>query len=240
MAGRRRTVELFEARPLSPTVRSLSFRYTDGDALAFVAGQYIDLFVPTARLAQKRSYSIASRPIADERPGRFEIAVTRVEHGAASEALHTMPLGTTMHADGPNGVFVRRDAPGDPLLFVAAGTGLSPLRAMIADAIARGDDRPMTLLFGCRSEEHVLWREELDAWRADHGVEIIVTLSRPSSSWTGRVGYVQKHVVDIARSLPARAHAYVCGLEKMVDDVVRLLEKDAGWGGARVHYETFD
>jgi CDP-4-dehydro-6-deoxyglucose reductase len=238
MSRRRRKVELVKANLLSPTVRSLTFRYADGDALAFAAGQYVDLFVPTKTgLAYKRPYSIASRPEPDVRPGQLEIAVTRVEGGPASEALHAMPLGTTVEAEGPNGVFVRRDAPGDPLLFVAAGTGLAPLRAMIADARAKGDARPMTLLFGCRAEDHVLWRAEIDEWRNAMRVEI--TMSRAPASWTGRTGHVQKHLLDVGSSLGPRTHAYVCGLEVMVDDVVAMLER-AGWDRARVHYETFD
>ena len=63
---------------LSPSVRSLVFRMTDGDALSFLAGQYVDLFVPTkSGLAFKRAYSIASPPRPHERPGELERLYSR-------------------------------------------------------------------------------------------------------------------------------------------------------------------
>src|SRR2546429_4911772 len=100
MSTRRRKAELVTARMLSPSVRSLVFRCTDGEALAFHAGQYVDLFVPTARFVEKRPYSIASPPRPHERPGAFEIAVTRVEGGAASTAIHSMEIGTRVEFEG--------------------------------------------------------------------------------------------------------------------------------------------
>ncbi len=123
---------------LSASVRSLVLRMTDGEPISFVPGQYVDRLVPTrSGLAYKRPYSIASPPDPGTRPGRVEVAVTRVAGGSTSEALHELPLGSRIELEGPAGVFVRRDASGDPLLFVATGTGLAPIRAMLAGELAR-------------------------------------------------------------------------------------------------------
>jgi CDP-4-dehydro-6-deoxyglucose reductase len=238
---RRRSAEIESATMLSASVRSLVLRMTDGDPISFMAGQYVDLLVPTRTgLSYKRPYSVASPPDPSARPGRIEIAVTRVAGGPTSEALHELLVGSRIEVEGPAGVFVRRDAPGDPLLFVATGTGLAPIRSMLADELARESGREITLLFGCRSERDALWGEELRSWtdrRASFRFE--VTLSQGSASWPGRRGYVQRHVPELAQPL-GRGHAYVCGLSPMVDDVTRILEADLAWAHKRLHYEVYD
>ena len=238
---RRRNAELIAARPLSPSVRSLTFRTSGGAAVGHVAGQYLDLIVPTARgLPFKRSYSIASAPDAAD-PARFELAVTRVAGGPTSEALHALPPGGRVEIEGPRGTFLRSaEARAAPALFVATGTGLAPIRAMLRDEVTLREGPPLALLFGCRTPQDLLWAEELGAWeRACPRFRLHVSLSRPPPGWTGRTGHVQAHAPDLARSLPG-AHAYVCGLSAMVDDVVSLLERTAAVPRAALHYEVYD
>jgi ferredoxin-NADP reductase len=239
--ARRRKAALEAARMLSPSVRSLEFVTSDATPLGHVAGQYVDLIVPTQRgLPFKRSYSIASAPDSAH-PGRFEIAVTRVQGGPTSEALHVLAPGALVEIEGPAGTFVRRAAErARPALFVATGTGLAPLRAMLAEEIGTPVGPPLLLLFGCRTPADVLWSDELHAWvRECPRFRLHTTLSRAPPEWRGLVGYVQRHAHELAVSFPG-VHAYVCGLSAMVDDVVALLEKDAGLPHEAVHYEVYD
>jgi ferredoxin-NADP reductase len=239
--ARRRKAELVEARALSPSVRSLVFRTADGSPVGHLAGQHLDLIVPTARgLAYKRAYSIASAPD-PERPSRFEVAVTRVEGGPTSEALHTLAPGAQVEIEGPDGTFVRRSAEQElPALFVATGTGLAPIRAMLSEEVHAAEGPPLTLLFGCRTPADFLWGDELRAWEAScPRLRCHVTLSRPPPGWSGLVGYVQLHAERLARALPG-ASAYVCGLSAMVDDVVALLEHEGGLPRRAVHHEIYD
>jgi CDP-4-dehydro-6-deoxyglucose reductase len=230
---------------LSPSVRSLVFEVMGSAAFEHEPGHYVDLFVPPPRgLVMRRSYSIASAP-APERPTRVELAVTRVEGGVTSSALHAIPPGTVLEADGPRGSFLRwpsmRD---DPTLFVAAGTGLAPLRAMLQAELARAYGPPVALLFGCRTEADLLWADELHGWRAHHPrFRLAVTLSRPPPSpgaapWSGRVGHVQRHVDELVRAL-APTRAFVCGLSAMVDAASDALER-AGVPRASIHAEAYD
>jgi CDP-4-dehydro-6-deoxyglucose reductase len=217
------------------------FRVLDGSAVGHVPGQYVDLIAPTrGGIAHKRSYSIASAPDAEHKD-RFEIAVTRVEGGSTSCALHALPPGAVVDVEGPEGVFVRRPhEAARPALFVATGTGLAPLRAMLAEETRVASGPPLVLLFGCRTTHDVLWSDELHAWQRDCPRFVLhVTLSRAPPEWRGLVGYVQRHAHELAASLPG-AHAYVCGVSAMVDDVVKLLETDAGMPRALLHYEVYD
>jgi ferredoxin-NADP reductase len=241
--GRRRKAEVIGAQMLSPSVRSLSMRTLDGSAIGHVAGQYLDVIVPTARgVAYKRPYSIASPPSLAQ-PDECEIAVTRVDGGPTSEALHEASLGAIVEIEGPTGNFVRRESErAHPGLFIATGTGLAPIRAMLAEEVrlAEVDRPPMVLLFGCRTTADVLWGDELRQWEQTcPRYAFHVTLSRAAPDWTGLVGYVQRHARGLADALPG-VHAYVCGISAMVDEVMRVLERDARLPRDALHYEPYD
>jgi ferredoxin-NADP reductase len=237
----RRKAELVTARMLSPSVRSLILRTLDRSAVGHIAGQYLDVIVPTAcGLPFKRSYSIASSPRALA-SDMFEIAVTRVAGGPTSEALHAMLPGQVVEIEGPAGTFVRREAErAHSALFVATGTGLAPIRAMVAEEVSAAEGPPLVLLFGCRTLDDVLWGGELDAWRRDCArFALHVTLSRAPPDWAGLAGYVQRHAGGFARALPG-VNAYVCGVSAMVDEVVRLLDREAHLPREALHWEPYD
>ena len=239
--ARRRKAELKAASMLSPSVRGLVFGTVDASPVGHVAGQHLDLVVPVPRsVPQRRAYSIASAPGA-AKPDTFEIAVTRVAGGPTSEALHALPVGSRVEIEGPEGTFVRRHVDRSvPALFVATGTGLAPIRAMLWEETRVPEGPPVVLLFGCRTPADLLWGDDLRAWQKEcPRLRVEPTLSRPPPDWTGRSGYVQRHVLGLAAALPA-AHAYVCGLSAMVDDVVKMLERDAGLGREAIHYELYD
>lgn len=236
----RRSVELVSARPLSPAVRSLVLRVVDGRAFEYVAGQWVDVYVPTPDGIVKRAYSVASAPgRAGDRA--IELAVTHVEGGPASTALHTLPVGARLEVSGPQGFFTREGAPPDSaVVFVGAGTGLAPLRAMLQVELAAQSGPAMVLLFGCRTEQDILWRDELlEAARACPRLRVEVTLSRGSPSWTERRGRVQAHVAELVGPL-ASPHVYVCGLSNMVQDVRRILKDELGLDRKSIHSERYD
>jgi CDP-4-dehydro-6-deoxyglucose reductase len=231
------------ARMLTPNVRELVFERVDAAPFAFEAGQWVSLVLPLKTEdgeLLRRSYSIASPP--DGTP-RFAIAITHVEGGPGSSFLCEAPIGTQLDVVGPQGFFTRPAAKAAPSLFVGTGTGLTPLRSMMRDALARGDTHPLWLLLGGRQSGDLLYRDELDALAAAHPhVRVHYTLSRPEAGWTGRTGWVQAHVRELWASLSAigAPHAYICGLHDMVGAVRDLLRKDLGVPREQVHSERYD
>jgi ferredoxin-NADP reductase len=234
----RRIVELTETRALSSSVRSLAWRCTDGAPLEYVAGQWLNFHVPLGDTELRRAYSIACAPGAT-RPDCFDIAVTQVRGGHASRVLHGLAPGARVAIDGPHGFFTREGARGEAALFVATGTGVCPLRAMIEDELRAAHGPKLVLLFGCRREEDILYRDDFERWAAASArFTCRVTLSRPGPGWTGARGHVQDHLVELARE--PGVHAYVCGLQKMIKDVRRVLREDLGWDRKRIHSERYD
>lgn len=233
---------LARARMLTPFVRELVFEREDGAPLAFEAGQWVSLALPLPEGELRRSYSIASRP--DGTP-RFEVAVTRVDGGPGSTYLHAIEPGTRLQATGPQGFFTRPPDAAGPSLFVGTGTGVTPLRSILADALVRGERRPLWMLFGVRRQEDLIYRDELDALAAAHdNIRVEYTLSRGEDAWSGRRGYVQTHARALWEELAARGegapHAYVCGLHPMVGAMRDLLRKDLGVDRHHVHTERYD
>lgn len=239
-APRRHRLRFVEGRMLSPSVRGLRF-VAEGAAPEYRAGQSMDLLVPTARgLVMRRPYSVASAP-GFAGAGALDFAVTRVEGGPTSTALHELAAGAVVEAVGPNrGWLARRDDERDlPALLVATGSGLAPFRAVLQDELRRADGPPIALVFGCRTQADILWREELERWAASvPRLSLTVTLSRPDASWRGAAGRVQRHVLDVARAIDPRL-VLLCGLSPMTDDVERILVA-AGVPASRVRVEAYD
>jgi ferredoxin-NADP reductase len=236
---------LVSARTLTPGVRELTFERTDGQPMAFEAGQWVNLILPVAsgeHPATKRSYSIASPP--DGTP-RFSTAVTRVKDGPGSSWLHAVEPGAVVTCIGPQGFFTRAGAESSPALMIATGTGVTPMRSMLMAALAAGSRAPTCLLLGVRHEEDLLYADEFRRMAAEHpSVRFEPTLSRPPEGWRGRHGYVQTHVRELWDELAAQGggapHAYVCGLERMIGSVRELLRKEMGLPRQEVHSERYD
>ena len=233
-------VRLESATMLSPNVRELRFVRLDQGPMAHAPGQWVSLILPLAEGEVRRSYSIASPPRAD---GSFEVAITHVNGGPGSTYLHAMEPGQTLRAIGPQGLFLRTPNVG-PSLFVATGTGVTPLRSMLHAALDAGETNRMTLIFGVRTEADRLYQDELRALSAKHPhFHAEYTLSRPGDAWQGRHGYVQTHVRELYDQLAqggATPHVYICGLKKMIDGVRELLKNDMQLPRQQVHSERYD
>jgi CDP-4-dehydro-6-deoxyglucose reductase, E3 len=246
--------EPFEARvvasrSLSPAVRELRFERADGRPFGFDPGQWVNLVLPIEGGDIKRAYSIASAPGHDggrsDAPGsRFDIAVTRVTGGPGSAYLHALAEGACLRAIGPQGLFTRPPADGRASLFVGTGTGLAPLRSMVLAALEAGAREPLWILFGARREEDAIYADELGALARQHpNVRLDVTLSQPTSAWTGRRGHVQAHLAEIVgalREVSPHVEAYVCGLDRMVSAVRSVLRDGLGFERRQVHAERYD
>lgn len=238
-ARERREVELVEKEALTPGVARFVFALREGEPVHASPGQYVNLFLgPDGSLS--RSYSMAA--LGSAAGDRFELGVTRVEGGAGSTALHDLAIGARVGLDGPWGVFTHDRAGADaPRLYVATGTGLTPIRAMLERDLAQVEGPPVTLLFGCRHREDRLWHDAYEGLAAAlPRFHYEVTLSRADTSWEGRRGYVQAHLADVLTRFEDPPHAFVCGLRRMIDAVRAQLKEAHGFDRKRIHAERYD
>ncbi len=236
------SAELVGSSALTPQVRRLVFARQEPGPLAFEPGQWVNLLLPVEGCAAplRRAYSIASPPSTD---GTFELAVTRVEGGPGSTFLHALEVGATIEGEGPQGFFTRDPAFTQPTLFVATGTGFTPLRSMLLAAAGAGSATRTHLVLGARHETDLLYRSEIEAFAAHHDwFTHTFTLSRPTETWRGASGYVQAHLRPALEVLSAHGepHVFACGLQRMVSAVRELVRKDLGFPRERMHAERFD
>lgn len=230
--ARMREATLVAARMLTPSVRELTF--DPGPGHHHVPGHWVTLF----RDDLKRQYSVASAQRGD---GTFDLAVTLVQGGPMSTWLHEMALGARVRMLDAQGLFVLEPMV-RPILFVATGTGLAPFRAMLQEIEAKAAAPPsIELIFGCRTEDDLLYRDELEALALRRpSFTFHPTLSRAPESWHGRRGYVQTHLAESVERMGKDLDVYVCGLTRMVKDVRTICRETLGVDRKRVHIERYD
>jgi CDP-4-dehydro-6-deoxyglucose reductase len=149
-----------------------------------------------------------------------------------------MKPGDLVAMKGPLGTFGWREPVRESVL-VATGTGIAPFRGMLADYFARGGDAPVTLIFGARYEEGLLFAAEFREWAARHGnFRFLPTLTRPEAEWTGYAGRVQPLMLEAIRER-RDLDVYLCGLKAMVEESRNLL-KELGFDRKQIIAEKYD
>ena len=225
---------LLESREIAHEVRHFVFDVPELEALAYLPGQFVSLTRDIDGKPITRAYSTAGTSVAN----RFELCLNRVEDGLFSPFLFDMKPGDTVEMTGPLGYFTWKQHVADSIL-VATGTGIAPFRGMLQSYLGNGGDREVTLVYGVRYEASLLYRGEFQATAELYSnFHFLPTLSRPESTWTGRTGHVQKHVVEVLGDR-RDMDVYICGLKAMVDDVRRQL-KELGLDRKRIVYEKYD
>ncbi|MGF1666503.1 MAG: FAD/NAD(P)-binding protein [Acidimicrobiia bacterium] len=144
------------------------------------------------------------------------LAMTIRAAGAVTKALVGVAPGDLVMMRGPFGVpWPIHRAHGKHLLVAAGGLGLAPLRALIV-AASRIPDRfeSISLVYGARDPEEFLFRPDLEAWKAG-GVDVRLTVDRPTSSWEGGIGVVTTLFGDVLRH-PAETVTMMCGPDVML------------------------
>jgi ferredoxin-NADP reductase len=218
----------------TPSTRTLTLDVPDWPGHR--AGQHVDIRLTAEDgYRAERAYSIASAP--GEPPA---ITIERLEDGEVSPYLvDVVEAGDVFEVRGPiGGYFVWGPEDGGPLLLVAGGSGVVPLRAMARHRRLTGSDVPARLLYSSRTLADVIYREELTA--ADPGLEVVVTLTRDRPpGWTGRTGRVSTELLaDVAWPAGDGPLAFVCGPTSFVETVAAGLV-ELGYDPARVRTERF-
>ncbi len=154
--------------------------------------------------------------------------------GATTRAICAAEPGDQLGVRGPFGnTWPLEEARGGDVVLVTGGIGLAPLRPAIEHLISNRDDyRAVTLLYGARAPDEMLFFGEFQAWR-EAGIDVKYTVDTATGDWQGRVGLVTK-LIPIAGFEGPRATAMVCGPEVMMRFVSTALE-DRGVPADSIH-----
>lgn len=193
---------------------------------AFGPGQFSMLY---AFGAGEVPISVSGGGGAGERLGHTVRAV-----GAATRAICAAEPGEQLGIRGPFGnTWPLAEAEGGDVVVVTGGIGLAPLRLAIKQLMAnRHSYRKVSLLYGARSPEEMLYPGELKDWR-EAGIDVATTVDSAPAEWEGRVGLVTTLIPEAAFE-GERTTALVCGPEVMMRYVSSAL-RDRGVVPERIH-----
>lgn len=143
--------------------------------------------------------------------------------GNVTRVLERCQTGSFIGVRGPYGRgWPLEEVRGRDVCFIAGGLGLAPLRPAILHVLAhRSDYGAVNILYGARTPEALLYREELSRWRGRFDCRVRVIVDRAGRDWYGQVGAVTKLVSDT--QLEADDAIFACGPELMMRFVVREL-----------------
>jgi NAD(P)H-flavin reductase len=146
--------------------------------------------------------------------------------GAVTRAICSLKRGAVLGVRGPFGsAWPAAAAVGHDVVLVAGGLGLAPLRPVLYHVLAhRQQYGQVVLLYGARMPEELLYRRQLEHWRARFDMEVLVTVDRATEAWQGSVGVVTK-LIARAPFDPSETVAMLCGPEVMMRFTIMALQQ---------------
>jgi Na(+)-translocating NADH:ubiquinone oxidoreductase F subunit len=173
---------------------------------------------------------------------RWQTAKDGFRAGIGSSYLGSLQVGETITAKGPFSDFYATSNKKVSRVFIGAGSGLAPLRSIIFEQLKKHKDKSgLTLIYGARTEDDLLYHNELKSLSEKHkNFSYIPTLSNPSEQWQGHSGYVQQVLLPYLSQKMALfpIEFYLCGPEAMMSEVEKIIT-DAGIPSNQIFKDKF-
>ena len=210
------TVE--SVRDLTPTEKLFRVVRVDGRPFGHKPGQFMQVSMFGFGEAP---ISVSSSPT---RGDYLELGVRKA--GTLTGAMHELKAGETIGLRGPFGTFFDTQAMGGKdLLLISGGCGLAPMRALIQYVEDRRSEfRQVTILYGAKSPEDVLYKDELHQWEHSKALTCRVTVDDVpgGTCWDGNVGLITTLIPPLAVDA-SRTAAVVVGPPVMYRFVINEL-----------------
>ena len=221
---------IVERHDVSPSVVRLRVR-PDAGVPAFEPGQYVALGLEMDGRLVQRPYSIAS---ARGETDALELLVRLVPGGALTPHLWPLGPGARLRMGRPRGLFTESAGEARRPIYVATGTGIAPLVAMLETRLREREDGPAdrrpVVVHGVARARDLAYHDRLAALAAMRRITYVPAVSRPgdaaNAAWSGAVGRVDavlQAVLDLARVDVGAAVAYLCGNPGMTDAATSVL-----------------
>jgi NAD(P)H-flavin reductase len=215
------TVPLIDVLSVTPRSRLLRLDL-NGHTLEYQPGQAI--MAAAHGRDERRPYSIACSPERAAETGVLELLIG-LDHGADASHMSQVTRGTRIDLEGPLGHFTFPSAPREHrILFVAGGTGIAPLRAMLDHALRRPDGQPISLLYSARRSDEFAFIDELRTYARGGRLELHQTVTRDDNTgWEGARGRIGRaHFASVMHE-PGSTLCFVCGPAPLVTESVATL-----------------
>ncbi|MGF1609287.1 MAG: FAD-binding oxidoreductase [Kiloniellales bacterium] len=228
----RLTCRVVSLEPATPDIRILRLALPPGARFDFRAGQYAAI---TFGDLPARDFSMANRP--GESPLEFHVRQMNQEGASGYVALRLAP-GESVALEGPYGeAFLRAEHKG-PILAVAGGSGLAPIKSIVETALALGMGQPIHLYFGAADTDDLYLVEHFEALARRHqNLRFVPVLSAPRRKTQRRRGLVTDAIAEDFPDLTG-FKVYLAGSTAMAEAALALL-RARGLPEADIHADPF-
>ena len=200
-------------------------------ALEFSAGQYASLTMPGQ---PERDFSMAGKPVS----ATLEFHIRAIEDGQVSAAAQNLRVGDNIGLSGPMGLAFLRELHTGPIIAVAGGSGLAPIKSIVETALDKGMKQPIALYFGARDERDLYLVDHFEALATKHdNFSFVPVLSEPTGETNCRTGFLHEAITEDLSTMDG-AKIYTAGPPPMVD-AIRDLAENLGARTEDLHADPF-
>jgi ferredoxin-NADP reductase len=217
--------------------KTLRFIVPNDQTLSARPGQFLTFSFLFDGKKVNRSYSICSSPA---RSGYVEITPKRVSQGCASVFLNDRAaVGMTVEAKGPYGHFCFDESKHRSVVLLAAGSGITPMMAMLRYMDDLCLETTATLLYCVRTGHDIMFAGELQQLQSRlNNFQYHVMLSQPHAEWSGPRGHVSREFIEDTVKNPTSADFFLCGPPPFMD-ASRAILTGLGVKPERIRQESF-
>jgi ferredoxin-NADP reductase len=209
-------LRLASLTPQTPDSKTLRFILPSDRKLNARPGQFLTFTFLFDGKKMTRSYSICSSPA---RSGYVEITPKRVSEGCVSVFLNDRAsVGLTIEANGPFGQFFWDESKHRNVVLLAAGSGITPMMAMLRYMDDLCLETTATLLYCVRTASDIMFESELEQLRSRlRSFQYHVLLSQPHAEWSGPRGRISREFIADTVKDPASTTYFLCGPPPFMD-----------------------
>jgi ferredoxin-NADP reductase len=239
-SGEQKTLQCCAVRQETHDVKTFIFRCADFSALSYEPGQFITISPIIAEQTVARCYTVSSSPT---RPFAFSITVKRVPGGAVSNWLHdNLNPGDTLRASGPTGSFTPVGHPAKKLLYLSAGSGVTPLMSMTRAVYDMAANLDIVFIHSARTPVDIIFHEELLSMQASMpGLRVISICEGrgDTTGWQQPIGRLDLSLLHQQVPDFKEREIFTCGPQGYMEAVKSLLKKGE-FDFEHYHQESFD
>ena len=212
----RQSALVVDVAPLAADIVHVQLILPELEQLEYRPGQHVNVFLDDGT---HRTFSMASPP----QGNAIDLHIRRIAGGRFTEGtLAQLQPGDMLDVEVPLGTFHYHPEDERPILLVATGTGISPLKSIAQALMQDRDCPPVALYWGMRTADELYLHDEIPAWGEKlFEFAYVPVLSRADASWGGRRGHVQDAVAQDVPDFGEHA-IYLCGSPSMIRDAKEL------------------
>ncbi len=218
----------------TPDTYTIQLKNIYPDIFTYSPGQYLTVIANIDGKEERRAYSLSSSPYIQD---HLAITIKRISGGKVSNYLRdTFKEGMKLKVLPPQGNFCLTLEPIQckHYIFIGAGSGITPLMSMLSSVLAIEPLSKVSLFYGCRNEDAIIFQHQLSELGKRHSgrFNVYISLSQPSPMWNGNKGRIDREkIYDLMLDLflvdENQKLYFICGPEEMMIAVEEGLQKHA-------------